>query len=823
MSAHSSSPSPDPDTPLRMLARDRLVAAVLAPVLALIAFGSYVVDEKLDTYRHRADLLAAAQLARTTHDLARELEQERGLSALYVSTGRAGGASRLEGQRLLTDGRRDAFRREVMLPRMQLLLGDDRPDPALGELETLREEVDDDADVKTVLAGYGGLVATVTTVSYRLSADQSAGLITAYADLGSVKDRLLRERSLGLAWLRQGSGGHDLLPLLIGATAEARAFAESFRAHASPAERRLYDQVVRGPVLQQVEQLRAKVLAGRLTAADSAAWDSSHSRLAVLVDQAEDALAAATEHDIRHDLDAARTAFYAILATVLALVVFAVETLRRSERRAVLAEESARKLFRAVEQSPVSVMITDVDGQIEYVNPAFAAMTGYGRGEVIGHNPRRLRSEDTGREVYSRLWSTIRSGRDWRGEIRNRRKDGSLYWEQMTVAPVRGPGGEVVNYIALKEDVTEVKGLRLSLEREHANVRRILEAIHDGIALIGPDRAFQYVNPALLVEFGPVDGRDCDRYFGATRAACAFGLPLQKTLRREWRSPTSQRTYEMTATPVNNPDGSISTLEVFHDITARKQAEDALDAAREAAEIANRAKSEFLAAMSHELRTPLNAVIGFSEIMAEQLLGPLGVAQYATYAADINQSGRHLLQLINDILDVARIEAGKVTLHEEDMDVATALAAGLAMVHDRAERDALHLASDTPADLPLLWADPRRIKQVLVNLLGNAVKFTPAGGTITVAARLLEGGDLEVSVADTGIGIAAEDVAKVMAPFGQADSGLARRYGGSGLGLPLSRKFMELHGGRLSLESLLGRGTTIRLTFPKARLHPRPS
>ncbi len=812
--------SPPADLPRRVLARDRLVAAVLAPVLALMAFGAYVVNEKLDAYRHSAELLAVAQLARTGHELARQVEDERNLSALWVGGGRADDEGPLIDQRSQTDTRLVTFRQELEQPPIRRRLGTDSPERALDELEAVRSQVDGDAGLETVLEGYGRLVTAVTAIPYRLVHPASTDLIVACADLETLKDHLLRERALGLSWLMAGRGDRRQLDQLIAAIAETRAYAATFLAHATAAQRAAYESVARGPAAADVARLRRKAIAGRLVAADGEAWERSLGALAEEMSRVEEALTDRMERTVLRQLRIAQHTFYAVLTVVLALVGFAMTALRRSERRAVLAEEAARKLFRAVEQSPVSVMITDTTGRIEYVNPAFTAMTGFRRDEAVGGTPRLLRSEQMPDEVFAGLWQTIRSGQDWRGEICNRRKDGTLYWEQMTVAPVRGANGEVVNFIALKEDVTEVKSLRQAVELEHANILRIIEAIHDGIALMGPDQRFQYTNPALLAEFGPIDGQTGDQYFGASRTGRAPGQPPADTLRREWRSPNSGRIYELTATPVNNPDGTTSTLEVFHDITVRKRAEEALESARNAAEIANRAKSEFLSAMSHELRTPLNAIIGFSEIMIEQLLGPLENPQYLSYAADINQSGRHLLQLINDVLDVARIEVGTVTLHEEEMDVAATLKAAIALVRDRAERDALTLNVGPAENLPLLWADPRRVKQVLVNLLGNAVKFTPSGGRVTLSARMRDSGALELAVADTGIGIAAEDIPKVMTPFGQADSGMARRYGGSGLGLPLSRQFMELHGGSLSLESTPGQGTTVRLTFPKSRLRP---
>ncbi|MBV9420815.1 MAG: hypothetical protein JO348_13670 [Alphaproteobacteria bacterium] len=238
--------------------------------------------------------------------------------------------------------------------------------------------------------------------------------------------------------------------------------------------------------------------------------------------------------------------------------------------------------------------------------------------------------------------------------------------------------------------------------------------------------------------------------------------------------------------------------------------------ARDAADAANRAKSSFLAAMSHELRTPLNAVIGFSEMMKTQVFGALGHKRYAEYANDIHASGTHLLSLINDILDLSRIDAGEGTLMEEVVDLQEAIAQSLRMVAGQAQQGGLVLVSDVSPLLPLIRADKRRLKQALINLLGNAVKFTPEGGTITVRARL-DTSVIAIAVIDTGIGIASQDIPRALERFGQVDSSLARKYEGTGLGLPLAKQLMEMHGGSLTLESTVNVGTTVTITMPLSR------
>ena len=240
--------------------------------------------------------------------------------------------------------------------------------------------------------------------------------------------------------------------------------------------------------------------------------------------------------------------------------------------------------------------------------------------------------------------------------------------------------------------------------------------------------------------------------------------------------------------------------------------------ALEAADAANQAKSQFLATMSHELRTPLNAVIGFAEMMTMQAFGPLGHARYGEYARDIKNSGAHLLALINDILDLSRLDASQTSLNEEDLDMPALIAATFRMMQGQAAEVQVSLAQNIEPGFPQIRADKRRIQQVLLNLISNAIKFTPAGGKVMVGASHTADG-AAISVSDTGIGIAKDDIPKALERFGQIDSRLSRKYEGVGLGLPLSKQLMELHGGRLEIESEPGVGTTVTIRFPATRIY----
>jgi len=248
-----------------------------------------------------------------------------------------------------------------------------------------------------------------------------------------------------------------------------------------------------------------------------------------------------------------------------------------------------------------------------------------------------------------------------------------------------------------------------------------------------------------------------------------------------------------------------------------EQTSSSLAAALVSADAANKAKSEFLAAMSHELRTPLNAVIGFSEVMLNEVFGPLGHGRYREYIESIRGSGMHLLGLINDVLDMSRLNAGELALSKEDVKVADLIAEAVSMVTLHAEAANISLIEDVAPWLPVLRVDRRRLRQVLINLLTNAVKFTPAEGMVRISAYR-HGDNLAIEVADTGIGMAAHEIPKAFERFGQVDSRLSRKYEGVGLGLPLAKQLTELHGGHLELESAPGAGTKARVILPASAI-----
>lgn len=307
------------------------------------------------------------------------------------------------------------------------------------------------------------------------------------------------------------------------------------------------------------------------------------------------------------------------------------------------------------------------------------------------------------------------------------------------------------------------------------------------------------------------------------------------------RQDGAMREVELHASAIEC-DGSTAMLLIIRDVTERRQTERALQVnieeleqtlesntshyqellrqlhdAKEVADTANRTKSEFLANMSHELRTPLNAIMGFSEVIKNEMFGHIAVPQYVEYARDIYGSGAHLLDIINDILDLSKVESGKFDLTEENVAIEEVVFAVCNIVKGKADEKNLHIAPRLPGVMPRLYADKRALKQMMLNLLSNAVKFTPKDGEVSIAASLDKDGAVMITVTDSGIGVAAEDMEKVLSPFGQVDSALAREHDGTGLGVPLVKAMIELHGGSLDFRSAIGEGSVVTLRFPPDR------
>lgn len=344
----------------------------------------------------------------------------------------------------------------------------------------------------------------------------------------------------------------------------------------------------------------------------------------------------------------------------------------------------------------------------------------------------------------------------------------------------------------------------------------------------------QYIEKQTKIAFAVALGAFLVSYLLAINLQKAISKPVL-SLAAIAREISTNKDYSIRAPMIGDPDrqGNNELIILTHsfnnmlsEIGARdtqlKSQNTELERARDVAESANRAKSQFLANISHELRTPLNAIIGFSSILMNQLFGALGDQKYLEYAKDINESGTHLLDIINDILDLSKAEAGKLSLAYEEIHIAKSIQKCVTILAERAEKGNVAININIPKHLPSLVADRLRFIQIVLNIISNSVKFTNPGGKVDVRVETKDvGGAIThfvVVVEDTGIGMSEDDINKAFQSFGQVDSGLNRKYEGTGLGLPLTKKLIELHGGTIDIQSVLGQGTKVALTFPAIAL-----
>jgi PAS domain S-box-containing protein len=369
-----------------------------------------------------------------------------------------------------------------------------------------------------------------------------------------------------------------------------------------------------------------------------------------------------------------------------------------------------------------------------------------------------------------------------------------------------------------------------ALRQAHERLLRVIDAIPVMICATGRDGRFVFVNRHFAAFFGMASGRllgkrpieASDTRFAQRLAERDARLLAGEILPTAFEEDIVDREGEprvllttKSAFPGSAADEAM-VVTVSLDITARKNAELDVIAAKEQAEIANRSKTEFLANMSHELRTPLNAIIGFSQVMAGEMLGPIATQKYVGYAHDIVASAEHLLGIINDILDVSKLEAGKLDLVEESIELPKTIADLLQLVEAKARAGDVRIVQRCERDVPRLRADVRKVKQILLNLVTNAIKFSHAGGEVEIVARQQEGA-ISVAVVDHGIGMDATEVELAVTRFGQVASAWSRRHAGTGLGLPLAMGLAELHGATLRVRSGKGAGTTVTVTFPRER------
>jgi len=492
-----------------------------------------------------------------------------------------------------------------------------------------------------------------------------------------------------------------------------------------------------------------------------------------------------------------------------------------------------------VDAIPVAIAIRDLENRFLFVNRKWENNLGRTNEQTIGKTVDEVYNKEEADLYKSQFQTVLETGQVLEQEA------------QVTVTPglrvtadpltfhmikflIRDAHGDITRVGAISIDITERKQMEEALRESETRLLQAQKTARIGnfvwdaktkSAILRSDVIYDIYgvssDQAPLMESDilkfvhPEDRERAAAVFKAARAADEGSDVEYRIVRPDGEF----RHVQVIANPERDETGrTVRSVGTFQDITERKRAEEALVLAKEQADFANCSKSEFLANMSHELRTPLNAIIGFSDVMKNGLFGPIDNPKYAEYVNDINTSGVHLLELINDILDLSKIEAGKTELHEEIVDVSKTLLSCLTLVKERAEEAGVDIENDAAPDLPARHADERKCKQIVTNMLSNAIKFTPRDGKVTIKIWCNMDSGYVLQIIDTGIGIAFADIPKALAPFTQLDSDLNRKYEGTGLGLPLTKALAELHGGSLDLQSEVGVGTTVTVRFPAERI-----
>lgn len=485
------------------------------------------------------------------------------------------------------------------------------------------------------------------------------------------------------------------------------------------------------------------------------------------------------------------------------------------------SEQKIIQLSKGIEQSPASIIITDTSGNIEYVNLKFTEISGYTFDEVKGKNPKILQSGYTQKDEYIRLWDTISSGNEFHTELQNRKRNGELYWESILISPIRDEEGTIINYMAIKEDITN----RKKTDLEILKLSVAIEQNPACVVITDTQGVIEYVNK----KFVSVSGYPKQELIGKILRILKPGHTSEEIYieiwnklfaGKAWKGEHQNRTKNkeiywesVQISPIKNQEGKITNFIVLSEnISERKKMEKDLIAAKEKAVESDRLKSAFLANMSHEIRTPLNSILGFSDLLTSS---ELDTNSRREFAGLISSSGNNLLSIINDILDISKIEAGQITLTKDEFSPHSLISKIQKEYSLKAQSKGIEfiIKPRNEAEELIIISDESRIKQVLINFVGNALKFTDSG-YIEIGVDLIKN-SIIFYVKDTGIGIPADYHDKIFDRFRQVEAAQTRKYGGNGLGLAITKNLAELMGGRIWLESEPNVGSIFYFALPE--------